>query len=88
MCHYVSAESARSKDQKAIDTILALDPRGLFNVVKKEYISMCGLAPTVLMLAAALEAGASKAEVVEYTNSGEISGDFNKVVGYLSMLVY
>ena len=88
MSHYISADSARSKDQKAIDAILALDPQGLYNVVVKEQISMCGMAPTVMMLAAAIEAGATKAEVVEYTNSGETSGDFNKVVGYLSMIIF
>jgi AmmeMemoRadiSam system protein B len=88
MSHYISAESARNKDQKAIDSILALDPEGLFNRVVDEHISMCGMAPTVIMLTAALEAGATRAEVIEYTNSGETSGDFNKVVGYLSLIVY
>lgn len=88
MSHYISADNARKKDQRAIDSILALDPEGLFNTVVNEHISMCGMGPTVIMLTAALEAGATQAEVIEYTNSGETSGDFNKVVGYLSMIVY
>ena len=49
---------------------------------------MCGMAPTVMMLAAALEAGAKKVESVCYTNSGEASGDYDRVVAYYSALVY
>ena len=88
MSHYISAEKARELDQKAIDRILALDPKGLYETVVGHRISMCGLGPTVMMLTAAIEAGAGKAEVIDYTNSGETSGDFNQVVGYLSMIVY
>lgn len=87
MSHYISAEKARKLDRMAIDKILALDPPGLLEVVKANEISMCGVAPTVIMLTAALALGAEKAELVEYTNSGEVSGDFRQVVGYSSLLV-
>jgi len=40
------------------------------------------------MLAAAVKAGARNAEVVEYTHSGKVSGDYNEVVAYLSMMIY
>ena len=75
MSHYISVERAREKDRKAIDKILALDPEGLVNTVAMERISMCGVAPTAIMLAAALELGAKKAEVIDYTNSGNVMGD-------------
>lgn len=88
MSHYIDAESARVQDQKVIDRILEMNPEGLFETVVKEGISMCGVAPTVMMLSAAIEAGATSAEVVEYTNSGITSGDYRQVVGYLSMIVY
>lgn len=88
MSHYIDAESARVKDQKAIDAILAMDPGGLFHTVVEEDISMCGVGPTVMMLSAAGELGAKESEVIEYTNSGEVSGDYYQVVGYLSMMVY
>lgn len=88
MSHYVKAEFAEVQDNKAIDKILDLDPEGLFNTVVKDNISMCGIAPTVMMLSAALNIGAKKSEIVEYTNSGHTSGDFNEVVAYLSMIVY
>ncbi len=88
MSHYIDAETAKIKDRKAIDRILELDPAGLFKTVSREGITMCGVSPTVMMLAAAVKAGARQAEVVEYTHSGKVSGDFSEVVAYLSMMVY
>lgn len=88
MSHYISAESARVKDHKAIDKILAMDPEGLFETVMLEQISMCGMGPTVMMLCAAIQLGAKTSEVIQYTHSGKASGDYEQVVGYLSMVVY
>ncbi len=87
MSHYISAENAREKDQLAIDRILALDPAGLFDVVRREGITMCGIIPATVMLVAALEMGATRAELVRYGNSGEVNGDMGQVVGYAGMLV-
>ena len=88
MSHYISAEAAEKRDQLAIDKILALDPEGLFSTVRRENITMCGVAPTTMMMSAALELGAEKAEVLDYTNSGIASGDFQQVVAYLCAIVY
>ena len=74
--------------KKVVDKILRLDPEGLMNTVAMERISMCGAAPTAIMLSAALELGVKKAEVIDYTNSGRVMGDYNRVVAYLSMIVY
>lgn len=87
MSHYVDAETAMLKDNKAIDKIKKLDPEGLFDTVAAARISMCGVAPTTMMLAAALELGAGETEVIDYTNSGQVSGDYHQVVAYLSMTV-
>ena len=81
-------ETAKTQDNKAIDKILALDPKGLFNTVVEKDISMCGMAPTVIMLYAAMEAGAGAVETLCYTNSGEASGDYDRVVAYYSAIVY
>ena len=87
MSHYVTDSVARDKDKKAIDRVLALDPEGLYNTVKKEGISMCGFMPVTTMLFAALKLGAKQAELVKYMTSGEVSGDYNYVVGYAGMIV-
>lgn len=88
MTHFLDAESAKSQDDKAIDNILKLDPKGLYSTVVEEKISMCGMAPTVIMLTSAMEAGAAKVETLCYTNSGEASGDYNRVVAYYSAIIY
>src|SRR5207237_2284137 len=82
MNHYESDKITRIKDRKAIDRVLALDARGLFDVVMNEDISMCGFGPTVTMLTAAKHLGATGAELVKYATSGDISGDRDMVVGY------
>ena len=88
MSHYVSAAEARGKDQLAIDRILALDPAGLYEVVRRERISMCGFIPATVMLVAALEMGATGAELVRYGHSGEVTGDDEQVVGYAALRVW
>lgn len=87
MNHYENDQITRIKDHKAIDQILALNPRGLHDVVMKEEISMCGFGPTVAMLTAALSLGATKAELIKYATSGDVSGDRNMVVGYAGIIV-
>ncbi|MBN2400064.1 MAG: AmmeMemoRadiSam system protein B [Candidatus Aminicenantes bacterium] len=88
MSHYIPAANAKELDSKAIEPMLKLDARELYRTVQENRISMCGVAPAVIMLAAAREAGATGAELVCYTNSGEVSGDFNEVVGYAGLIVY
>ncbi|MGC2195239.1 MAG: AmmeMemoRadiSam system protein B [Terriglobales bacterium] len=87
MNHYESDPITRVKDQKAIERILALDPRGLYEVVTNEEISMCGYGPAVAMLSAAKRLGASSAELIKYATSGDISGDRQMVVGYAGITV-
>jgi AmmeMemoRadiSam system protein B len=87
MNHYESDAVTRVKDHKAIDRILALDPRGLFDVVMDENISMCGFGPTIAMLTAAKQLVATKAELIKYATSGDVSGDREMVVGYAGIVV-
>jgi len=87
MSHYVPDTLARELDQKALDRIRALDPEGLHRVVKNLGISMCGVAPTTAVLAAAVALGAEKADVVAYMTSGDISGDRDRVVGYAGVVI-
>lgn len=87
MNHYEDDSTTRAKDHKAIDRILALDPRGLYETVMSESISMCGFGPAVAMLTAAKRLGARKAELVQYATSGDVTGDRETVVGYAGIIV-
>ena len=87
MSHYVTDSDARVKDKSAIDNILQLNPEGLYRTVRDEGISMCGVMPATTMLYAAMQLGARKADLVKYMTSGEVSGDYNYVVGYAGMII-
>lgn len=87
MTHYEAGEAARAKDKQALDRILSLDPEGLWETVRGGRISMCGVAPTVAMLAAARRLGASSAALVRYGNSGDVTGDQSQVVGYAGVIL-
>ena len=87
MTHYESHTSASEKDHKAIDQILNMDPEGLFRTVEREGITMCGVNPATVMLAACKGLGATQAELAKYMTSGEISGNMDQVVGYAGVVV-
>ena len=87
MSHYVPEDVARQKDKKAIEMIKSINPEGLYTVVSRERISMCGYLPATVMLFAAKALGAIEARLVKYSTSGEVSGDYDQVVGYAGMIV-
>lgn len=87
MTHYESRQSASVKDHQALERIQALDPHGLYDTVINKRISMCGIMPTTIILLAAMELGATRAELVRYTDSGEASGDTEQVVGYAGLVI-
>lgn len=87
MSHYLPDKLAREKDKKAIDKILEINPEGLYETVVQERISMCGYLPATVMLFAAKFLGADSARLVRYMTSGEVSGDYESVVGYAGIIL-
>ena len=87
MTHYETEQSARKKDQAAIEAILGLDEDELMKRVRDMDISMCGYAPAVALVSAARELGAKRAELVTYRTSGDVSGDYVRVVGYAGIII-
>jgi AmmeMemoRadiSam system protein B len=87
MSHYLPAPLARQLDERALERALALDAKGLYEVVRRLGITMCGVIPATIMLLAARARGATKAELVRYGHSGETTGDDDRVVGYAAMTV-
>jgi hypothetical protein len=87
MNHYESDAITRAKDKRAIERILALDARGLYDTVRAEEISMCGYAATAAMLTALRDLGAKEAVLIRYATSGDITGDREEVVGYAGIVL-
>ncbi len=88
MSHYVTQDAARRLDARALARAVALDPEGLYRVVREEGISMCGVLPMVLGIHLAKALGAREAALVDYATSGETTGDFDQVVGYAGILAW
>lgn len=87
MNHYESQEITLKKDQIAINSILEFNPEKLYQTVHQNDVTMCGIIPTTIVLIAAKKLGAKKAELIRHATSGEVSGDYEKVVGYASFVV-
>jgi MEMO1 family protein len=87
MSHYVTQAVAEQKDKEAIAAILALDEKALAQKVLRLNITMCGFIPVFILLVAAKTLGATQCRLVDYRTSGEVSGDFNQVVGYAGMII-
>lgn len=88
MTHYESADFARHKDEAALERVLALDACGLLETCNSRKITMCGVTPSAVMIDAACQLGAVKAELIAYGNSGDVTGDNRQVVGYAGVTVY
>lgn len=87
MTHHESQTSANRKDKIAIGEVLALNEDALFSKVQEMNITMCGIYPAVTMLVCSKERGAKRAELVRYETSGDITGDYDHVVGYAGIMV-
>ncbi len=87
MSHYVPHDVAQERDRLALDRIVALDPLGLYQVVRRNNITMCGVLPMTLGLIVCRELGADQARVVAYDTSASASGDRSQVVGYAGVVV-
>ena len=85
--HYENQQATLRKDQLAIDEGLKLDPEELWRVVDEFDVSMCGFIPATTMLIAAKKLGATTAKLLKHATSGDINGDYARVVGYASLSI-
>ncbi|MCK4520100.1 MAG: AmmeMemoRadiSam system protein B [Candidatus Omnitrophica bacterium] len=83
MSHYLSLSLAEKADASTADLMGAMDPKTLFSGLYGQN-RMCGLGAVVSTMIAAKKIGANRLEVLKKSTSAEISGDKEKVVGYLS----
>jgi MEMO1 family protein len=83
--HYVPPETAKRLDALAIAEIERRDPAGLYRAVRDEEISMCGVAPTTVLLAALSEEPLT-ARTLAWGHSGEAER-MADVVGYAAVVL-
>ncbi|MCX7957254.1 MAG: AmmeMemoRadiSam system protein B [Endomicrobia bacterium] len=88
MTHYEPQSYAYKLDTLAVEQILKLSPKGLYDTVLSYGITMCGVYPTVSSLIAEKLLGAKNAKLIKYQTSGDITGDYSSVVGYAGIIIY
>jgi AmmeMemoRadiSam system protein B len=84
LSHYHDASTAATMDRAVIDCVSRFDAEGLQAVLDAEPDHACGGGPMVAVMRAARELGARDAAVLNYADSGDVSGDKSSVVGYLA----
>jgi AmmeMemoRadiSam system protein B len=87
MTHYEPHNIAQTKDKEALNAILDMDEDALLDIVEALNISMCGVAPVFMTLVASKELGAKETELVDYKTSGDMTGDYQSVVGYGGVII-
>ena len=85
--HYEPDETARTKDRRALESIIELDDEELIKRITKENITMCGFAAVAPLIHCVKKLGARKAQVALYQTSGDTVGDYSSVVGYGGIII-
>jgi AmmeMemoRadiSam system protein B len=90
LSHYFDARTAQELDGRVARHVGAFDAEGLLETFERypeqergRFVA-CGGGPAIAVMMAARLLGATDARVLKYAHSGEVSGDFNGVVGYLA----
>jgi MEMO1 family protein len=84
LSHYHDAHTAARLDRVVIDCVARFDADALQAALDANPEHACGGGPTVAVMRAAQRAGARDAVVLNYADSGDVSGDKSAVVGYLA----
>lgn len=88
LSHYYPARVAKEMDRIVINYIEKLDERKLYEDVQSRVCEACGYGAVISTMMIAKALGADKSEVLDYGTSGEVSQDYNSVVGYASAVLY
>jgi hypothetical protein len=85
--HYQPAEVAREKDVHVIEAILDFNISEMYSRLYELNVTACGYGAIAAMLYAAESLGAVRAELLRYSTSGDVTGDYGNVVGYAGIIV-
>ncbi|MBI5473128.1 MAG: AmmeMemoRadiSam system protein B [Ignavibacteriae bacterium] len=88
LSHFYSSEVAERIDSIMLDDVGRFDFEQLMRDLEAKRTEACGGGPAVAAMSTAKNLGATKMEVLHYSNSGFASGDFTSVVGYMAAVAY
>jgi AmmeMemoRadiSam system protein B/AmmeMemoRadiSam system protein A len=82
LSHYHTYDNAETIDHKTLHALEAWDYLSMSRNFETRVWEACGGAPIVAAMIYAERLGANKAEVLKYANSGDVTSDHSRVVGY------
>jgi MEMO1 family protein len=88
LSHYEDAATAEALDRVVIQHVESLDADGLMQAIEAEPRHACGGGPMVAVIEAARRLGATQARLLQYADSGDVSGDKSSVVGYMAAAIW
>ena len=88
LSHYYSYNIAVELDRIVLNHIERFDIEGLNRDLKSNRAEACGGGPVITIMLAAKMLGANQGKVLKYLNSGDVTGDRSRVVGYAAGVFY
>ena len=88
LSHYHTYQKAKEKDLEFIKHTKAFDPEALDKALSKGHCEACGQGPVIATMLTARKLGADQSYILDYANSGDITGYHNRVVGYLAAALF
>ncbi len=88
LSHFHSYERAVLLDRVVLNHIDRFDPAGLNRDLKEGRCEACGGGPILSVMLASEMLGANKGKVLKYLNSGDVTGEKGRVVGYAAGVFY
>jgi MEMO1 family protein len=88
LSHFHNYDQAKTLDKKILDRVAAFDETGLMQDLTQDLVEACGGGPIVTVMKTARLLSADSAVVLNYANSGDVTGDRSGVVGYMAAAVY
>ena len=82
LSHYFDQKAALTLDHAMLAKVEAFDPEGAFELERSGRGYACGLGALTSVMWAARELGADKVKILQHATSGDITGDYDAVVGY------
>jgi len=86
LSHYYPYDLAKEMDKAAMDLLEAFDVEGMVRELARGKYEACGAGPIISTMIVSRMLGASRAKVLNYMNSGDVTGDMDSVVGYVSCI--
>jgi hypothetical protein len=84
LSHYHTYREACAIDSGFAETLASFDEKKLSDILETNKAEACGAGPLFVGMMLSKKMGATAAKIIHYANSGDISGDKSRVVGYIS----